>query len=95
MNSILITGAGSGIGRATAVAFVGAGWNVALVGRRQDALEETARVAGGGLVLPGDVTKPGEVDTTFAAAIAKFGRLDALFNNAGRGSRPRTIDETT
>jgi NAD(P)-dependent dehydrogenase (short-subunit alcohol dehydrogenase family) len=95
MNSILITGAGSGIGRATAVAFVAAGWNVALVGRRQDALEETARLAGGGLVLPGDVTKPAEVDAIFAATIAKFGRLDALFNNAGRGSRPRTIDETT
>ena len=52
-------------------------------------------MAGGGLVLPGDVTKPGEVDAIFAAAVAKFGRLDALFNNAGRGSRPRTIDETT
>ena len=95
MNSILITGAGSGIGRATAAAFVGAGWGVALVGRRREALEETAVMAGGGLVLPGDVTQPEQVDAIFAAAVAKFGRLDALFNNAGRGSRPRTIDETT
>lgn len=95
MNSILITGAGSGIGRATAIAFVGAGWNVALVGRRQDALEQTAALAGGGLVLPSDVTKPEQVDAIFAATAAKFGRLDALFNNAGRGSRPRSIDETT
>lgn len=93
MNSILITGAGSGIGRATSAAFVAAGWNVALVGRRQDALEETARLASGGLVLPGDVTKPDQVDAIFASAVAQFGRLDALFNNAGRGSHPRTIDE--
>ena len=95
MNSILITGAGSGIGRATAVAFVAAGWNVALVGRRQDALEETARLTGGGLVLPGDVTKPEQVDAIFAETVKQFGSLDALFNNAGRGSRPRTIDETS
>jgi len=94
MNSILITGAGIGIGRATAMAFVAAGWNVALAGRRVDALEETARIAGGGLVLPGDITRPEQVDAIFAAAVAKFGRLDALFNNAGRGSRSRTIDET-
>jgi NAD(P)-dependent dehydrogenase (short-subunit alcohol dehydrogenase family) len=94
MKSILITGAGSGIGRATAIAFVSAGWDVALVGRRRDALEETARLAGGGLVLAGDVTKAEAVDDVFAEAAARFGRLDALFNNAGRGSRPRTIDET-
>ena len=56
MSSILITGAGSGIGRATAVAFVNAGWDVALVGRRGDTLAETARISGGGLVVAGDVT---------------------------------------
>jgi len=93
MKSILITGAGSGIGRATAGAFVKAGWGVALVGRRREALEETARAIGGGLVLPADVTKADQVETVFAEAVARFGRLDALFNNAGRGSRPRTIDE--
>lgn len=93
MKSILITGAGSGIGRATAGAFVKAGWGVALVGRRREALEETARMIGGGFVLPADVTKADQVETAFAEAVAKFGRLDALFNNAGRGSRPRTIDE--
>jgi NAD(P)-dependent dehydrogenase (short-subunit alcohol dehydrogenase family) len=95
MNSILITGAGSGIGRATAVAFASAGWDVALVGRRRDALEETARLAGNALVLPADVTRPEQVHAAFAETVAKFGRIDALFNNAGRGSRPRTIDETS
>jgi NAD(P)-dependent dehydrogenase (short-subunit alcohol dehydrogenase family) len=93
MSSILITGAGSGIGRATAVAFVKAGWDVALVGRRADALAETAQLAGGGLVVAGDVTKADQVEAVFASAVGKFGRLDALFNNAGRGSRPKTIDE--
>jgi NAD(P)-dependent dehydrogenase (short-subunit alcohol dehydrogenase family) len=93
MSSILITGAGSGIGRATALAFLKAGWDVALVGRRRDALEETARLGGGGRVLPADVTKAGEVDAVFAEAVMKMGRLDVLFNNAGRGSRPKTIDE--
>ena len=61
MSSILITGAGSGIGRATAVAFVNAGWDVALVGRRGDTLAETARISGGGLVVAGDVTKAEQV----------------------------------
>jgi NAD(P)-dependent dehydrogenase (short-subunit alcohol dehydrogenase family) len=93
MTCILITGAGSGIGRATAAAFVKAGWDVALVGRRREALEETARIVGGGHVIPGDVTKPEQVDAVFAETVAKFGRLDALFNNAGRGSRGKTIDE--
>ncbi|HVY89697.1 MAG TPA: SDR family oxidoreductase [Hyphomonadaceae bacterium] len=94
MSSILITGAGSGIGRATALAFARAGWDVGLIGRRADALEETAKQAGRGLVLAGDVTQPADVDRVFAEAVAKFGRLDVLFNNAGRGSRPRTLDET-
>lgn len=93
MSSILITGAGSGIGRATAIAFIKAGWGVALVGRRADALAETGRLAGGGLVVAGDVTKVDQVEAVFAKAVAEFGRLDVLFNNAGRSSRPKTIDE--
>jgi NAD(P)-dependent dehydrogenase (short-subunit alcohol dehydrogenase family) len=92
MKSILLTGAGSGIGRATAIAFGEAGWDVALVGRRREALEETARM-GGGRVIPGDMTKPAEVERVFGEAVAAMGRLDVLFNNAGRGSRPKTIDE--
>jgi NAD(P)-dependent dehydrogenase (short-subunit alcohol dehydrogenase family) len=94
MNSILITGAGSGIGRATAVRFAKSGWDIALVGRRRETLEETAKLAGRGHVLPGDMTKAGEVERVFTGAMVAMGRLDVLFNNAGRGSRPRTIDET-
>jgi NAD(P)-dependent dehydrogenase (short-subunit alcohol dehydrogenase family) len=89
----LITGAGSGIGRATAVAFATAGWDVALAGRRREALEETARLAGRGHVIAGDVTQAGQVERVFAEAVGAMGRLDVLFNNAGRGSRPRPIDE--
>jgi NAD(P)-dependent dehydrogenase (short-subunit alcohol dehydrogenase family) len=93
MKSILITGAGSGIGRATAVAFGKAGWDLALVGRRREALKETALAAGKGHVIPGDLTKADEVDRVFAEAVSRMGRLDVLFNNAGRSSRPKTIDE--
>jgi NAD(P)-dependent dehydrogenase (short-subunit alcohol dehydrogenase family) len=93
MQSILITGAGSGIGRATAVAFAAAGWDLALVGRRRAALEETAQAAGRGLVIPADLTIASEVERAFAAGAAAMGRLDVLFNNAGRSSRPKTLDE--
>ena len=92
MKSILITGAGSGIGRATAVAFASAGWSVGLVGRRRDALEETAKRAGGGLVLAGDVTKPDQVEAIFAGAVVQFGRLDALFNN-GAFACPGAVED--
>ena len=95
--SILITGAGSGVGRATALAFLGAGWGVSLLGRRADALEETAALSGAAdlaLALPTDVTDEAAVEAAFAAHIDRFGRLDAIFNNAGSGSPPATIDET-
>lgn len=89
---ILITGAGSGIGRATARAFLEAGWQVALMGRRRDALEETAgdRAA---LILPADVGEPGEVEEGFAALERDWGRLDVLFNNAGISVKAAPIDE--
>jgi NAD(P)-dependent dehydrogenase (short-subunit alcohol dehydrogenase family) len=82
--TVLVTGASSGIGRATALAFAAAGARVALVARRGDVLEEVARLAGGEtLVLPTDVTRHDEVQAAFRAAIARFGRLDVVVNNAG------------
>ena len=87
----VITGAGSGIGRASALALLAGGWSVALAGRRKDALEETAGMATGGrtLAVPTDVTQPEQVAALFAAVKDKFGRVDMLFNNAG-GNVPST-----
>jgi NAD(P)-dependent dehydrogenase (short-subunit alcohol dehydrogenase family) len=90
MPNILISGAGSGIGRATAQAFVTAGWDVAVLGRTESALRETAP---NGLILPCDVTVPEQVEAAFATLKAQWGRLDVLFNNAGQALQPTTIDE--
>ncbi|AMY10652.1 Diacetyl reductase [(S)-acetoin forming] [Luteitalea pratensis] len=83
----LVTGAGSGIGRAVAVGLMRAGYAVALVGRRASALEETVAEAGptpgAALVLPADVTQPDAVRDVFARTRVAYGRLDVLFNNAG------------
>ncbi|MFE7747480.1 SDR family oxidoreductase [Streptomyces sp. NPDC057428] len=89
----VVTGAGSGIGRAVALALSGAGWTVALAGRRASALEEAAAASGPGrtMCLPTDVTDPDGVAALFAAVRERFGRLDLLFNNAGTfgpGSTP-------
>jgi len=85
----LITGAGSGIGRSSALALQADGFDVVLAGRRAAELEGTAALAkkGGGrmLAVPTDVTKPDEVVALFAKTKAAFGRLDVLFNNAGMG----------
>ena len=87
----VITSAGSGIGRASALALCKDGWNVALLGRRKEALEETAALAEGGhtLPIPTDVSDPDQVVAAFAAVKAKWGRVDMLFNNAG-GNVPTT-----
>jgi len=90
--NIIITGAGSGIGRATARAFLAAGWRVGMIGRREAALSETADGADA-LVLPCDVTDPAAVDAAFAQATAAWGRLDVLFNNAGMTVKAAPIDE--
>lgn len=79
----VVTGAGSGIGRAVARALLDAGFRVALAGRREDALRETAAEHPDALVVPTDVTVEAEVEALFAAVVAEWGRVDVLFNNAG------------
>jgi NAD(P)-dependent dehydrogenase (short-subunit alcohol dehydrogenase family) len=82
---VLVTGAGSGVGRAAAQALLGDGDTVYLAGRRLAALEETAAEATGGEAIPvqADVTDPASVEALFAQIAARSGRLDVLFNNAG------------
>ncbi len=77
----VITGAGSGIGRAAAQALMADGWSVVLAGRREAQLRET----GDGLVVPTDVTDPASVAALFTATLQRYGRVDLLFNNAGVG----------
>jgi NAD(P)-dependent dehydrogenase (short-subunit alcohol dehydrogenase family) len=92
----VVTGAGSGVGRAVATALLQDGYSVALAGRRRDALEETARLAGGNvLVVPTDVSKPDEVRALFDKVASEFGRLDVLFNNAGTGSPATNFGDVT
>ena len=79
----LVTGAGSGVGRAVAVELAAAGWTVALAGRRPGPLAETAALAPGAFAVPADVTRPADVAALFSAVRTRRGRLDLLFNNAG------------
>ena len=99
MKVAMVTGAGSGIGRASALALLTAGYHVVLAGRRADALNETATLAGAlganALAVPTDATDPVAVKALFAATHAKFGRLDVLFNNAGTGAPAIPMDELT
>ncbi|MED7951016.1 SDR family oxidoreductase [Streptomyces sp. BE303] len=93
----VVTGAGSGVGRAVAAELAAGGWRLVLAGRRGDPLHETARLCGTGAagtaVVPTDVTDPAAVDALFAAAVARFGRVDLLFNNAGTFGPPAPVDE--
>ncbi len=95
----LITGAGSGIGRAAALTFLQNGYKTILVGRRLEALEETVSQADSNadnaLVLSCDVTDDTAVDDLFAQIKSAHGRLDVVFNNAGINNRGKTIDELT
>ncbi len=94
----LVTGAGSGIGRASALALIADGWQVALVGRRAEALEETVGISTDperALALPCDISDAAQVEAAFARTADTFGRLDLLFNNAGSGTPAKPIDENT
>jgi NAD(P)-dependent dehydrogenase (short-subunit alcohol dehydrogenase family) len=84
----IVTGGGTGIGKAAALALLGDGWKVAIAGRRREPLDEAAKASGAGdrvLAVPTDVTDPASVEALFAATVKAFGRVDLLFNNAGGG----------
>ncbi|MBN9100644.1 MAG: SDR family oxidoreductase [Pseudonocardia sp.] len=89
----VVTGAGTGIGRAVAAALLGAGFRVALAGRRPEPLDETAAGHPSALVVPTDVTDEGSVDALFAAVHERWGRVDLLFNNAGGFGPSGLVDE--
>jgi NAD(P)-dependent dehydrogenase (short-subunit alcohol dehydrogenase family) len=95
----IVTGAGSGIGKAVALAFLQDGYRVALAGRRKDALEGTAKDAGdagkNALVVPTDVSDPASVKALFQQTKEKFGRLDVLFNNAGVNAPGVPLEDLT
>jgi NAD(P)-dependent dehydrogenase (short-subunit alcohol dehydrogenase family) len=92
----IVTGAGSGIGKAAALALLNDGWSVVLAGRRAAALGEVAALAPDAsrvLAAPSDVTREEQVVALFDAAVARFGRVDLLFNNAGRGAPAVPLEE--
>ena len=95
----LVTGAGSGIGRAAALALLKDGYRVVLAGRRQDALDATQQLAGAdaerALPVSADVSQPDSVSQLFERTRQAFGRLDVLFNNAGRGGPPVPLEDVT
>ena len=94
----IVTGAGTGIGKAAALALLKDGWHVALAGRREQPLKELAQESGRAsqcLVLPTDVANPDAVKALFAETAKAWGRVDLLFNNAGVGAPPVPLDELT
>jgi NAD(P)-dependent dehydrogenase (short-subunit alcohol dehydrogenase family) len=92
----IVTGAGSGIGRAAALALARDGWSVVFTGRRRAPIEEAARTAGGAsIAVESDVSDAASVAKLFEAARSKFGRLDLLFNNAGAGAPPVPLEDLT
>jgi len=99
MKSAIVTGAGTGIGKAAALALLGNGYRVAFAGRRREPLEQAIAQSGSNaeraIAVPTDVSDPDSVAALFAAAKAAFGRLDVLFNNAGVGAPGVNIEELT
>ncbi|WPZ35310.1 SDR family oxidoreductase [Thalassobaculum sp. OXR-137] len=97
IKSAIVTGAGSGIGKRSALALLKAGWSVALAGRRADALEETKKEAGAdgdrALAVPTDVTDPAAVKALFDKTVEAFGRVDFIFNNAGMNAPGIPLEE--
>ena len=91
----VVTGAGTGVGRAAALALMNAGFTVVLAGRRLDKLEETAKLgpAGKSLCVSPDMTNPGSIAALFARVTETYGRLDVLFNNAGMGAPPVNFED--
>ena len=94
----IVTGGGSGIGKAAALALLGDGWRVALAGRRKEPLEEVVAQANAGdraLAVPTDVSDPASVEALFAATVKAWGRVDLLFNNAGIGLGGALLEDIT
>ena len=94
----IVTGAGTGIGRAAALALLADGWSVVLAGRRAEPLEAVANESGAGaraIAVPTDVASPASVEALFAAAVKQFGRVDLLFNNAGIGNPQGPFEDWT
>ena len=94
----IVTGAGSGVGKAATLALLKAGYSVALAGRRKDVLEQAAKESGAGsraLAVPTDVSDPQSVKALFAKAKSSFGRVDVLFNNAGVNAPSIPLEELT
>ena len=91
----VVTGAGTGVGRAASLALMNAGFTVVLAGRRLDKLEETQKLGGSGksLPVPSDMTDPGSIAALFAKVMEVYGRLDVLFNNAGMGAPPVNFED--
>ena len=94
----IVTGAGTGVGKAAALALLGAGYKVVLAGRRQEPLDAVAKESGAGdkaLAVPTDVSDPDSVRALFDAAVAAFGRVDVVFNNAGVNAPGIPLEDLT
>ena len=96
MKTAVITGAGTGVGRATAVLLARNGWRVALIGRTESSLKETAQIAGkGALIVPCDIAQPAAVEAMGKKVLAEFGDVEVLVNAAGTNTPRRSLKELT